>query len=219
MIYFFADNHYGANPGKVIFENLPETLRDRIFFAEDDWSMLESGAWLENCSLLVLNMIGDTCNIPHPGAGAEKAVRAWCEKGGNILLLHGSSAAFWQWEWWRKIVGFRWVRPNDPDGVAESVHPKAPYQVVKCNVRHPLISALQELDLPEDEIYTRLEQVSPTVTLMECAAADWVYPQCCETISPWGGKIVSFIPGHRREVTANPEYINNINVLIKYLEN
>ena len=38
-------------------------------------------------------------------------------------------------------------------------------------------------------------------------------------ILAWGGKIVSFIPGHRREVTANPEYINNINVLIKYLEN
>ena len=32
MIYFFADNHYGVFPGKVIYEHLPEKLRTRILF-------------------------------------------------------------------------------------------------------------------------------------------------------------------------------------------
>ena len=82
MIYFFADDHYNVSPGKEIYNHLPETLKKRIRFFENDWSLLESGDWL-------------------PGCGAERAVRAWCERGGNALLLHGSSAAFWEWAWWQ----------------------------------------------------------------------------------------------------------------------
>ena len=57
MNCFFADDHYGANPGRHIFERLPEDFRAETVFAENDWGTLESGEWAENCSLLVLNMI------------------------------------------------------------------------------------------------------------------------------------------------------------------
>ena len=57
MIYFFSDNHYNAHPGKKIYDALPQELKDRISFYEDDWTVLEEGAWVENCELLVLNMI------------------------------------------------------------------------------------------------------------------------------------------------------------------
>ena len=52
MIYFFADDHYGVHPGKVIFENLPEELGKNIRFVENDWTLLESvsdccsGKWI-----------------------------------------------------------------------------------------------------------------------------------------------------------------------------
>lgn len=217
MIYFFADNHYGVHPGKVIFEHLPEELRSRIKFFEDDWQVLESGEWAEDCELLILNMIGGTCKIPHPGDGAEGAVRKYLEKGGNALLLHGSSAAFWQWDWWRQIVGLRWVRPNDPDNVPSSTHPKRPYSIRRCKSRHPLTAQLQELDLPHDEIYTELEQVSPAVFLMDTAIEEGVFPQCLENATPWGGKFCHFIPGHSPEVTADAGVISNITILAKYL--
>ncbi len=217
MICFFADNHYSVSPGKVIYEHLPAELREKIIFTEDDWSLLESGKWLDDCELLVLNMIGDTCNIPHPGPGAEKAVREWCERGGNILLLHGSSAAFWQWRWWRNLVDFRWVRPGDPDGVEPSFHPVHPYQVRVCKVRHGLQDKLYPLDLPSDEIYTNLEQMNPSVILMETSIAEGVFPQCTETVTRWGGKMVSFLPGHDPSVTSKPELIRNITVLMEYL--
>ena len=35
---------------------LPEELRKKITFAENDWSLLESGEWLADCELLILNM-------------------------------------------------------------------------------------------------------------------------------------------------------------------
>lgn len=219
MIYFFADDHYGVHPGKNIFEHLPEDLKNRITFFENDWSLLESGKWLDDCELLILNLIGTTCNLPHPDENAEKAVKAWCEKGGNALLLHGSSAAFWQWDWWRKIVGYRWVRPNDPDEVPKSTHPVKPYSLRVTKNRHPLGAKLVPFDLETDEIYTELEQVSPAMVLMDTFIEEGVFPQCLEAITPWNGKFVSFIPGHAPAATANEYLIKNITEIINYLLN
>ena len=178
---------------------------------------MESGDWIADAELVMLDMIGGTCGQVHPGEGAERAMRRWCEAGGDLLLLHGSSAAFWQWEWWRNIVGFRWVRPGDPDGVVPSAHPKHPCRVEVAKVRHPLAKLLRPLELPCDEIYINLEQVSPTVTLMETRIDEGVFPQCYETVTPWGGRILSFIPGHLPEVTGNPDLVHNITVLVDYL--
>ena len=217
MIYFFADDHYGSFPGRNIFEHLPEELKRRIVFQENDWKLLESGKWLSDCELLILNLIATTCDLPHPGAGAEKAVREWCEKGGNALLLHGASAAFWQWAWWRGIVGYRWVRPGDPDGIPSSTHPVEPYSLRKVKVRHPLAAELQEFSMPKDEIYTELEQVSPAMVLMDTRIGQGVYPQCAEAITPWGGKFLSFLPGHAPEVTSSAPFIANVTAMIRYL--
>lgn len=217
MIYFFADNHYGVHPGKVIFDHLPAYLKEQIVFREDDWSVLEQSPWEENCDLLILNMIGATCNLPHPGPDAEKRVRRYLEEGGNMLLLHGSSAAFWQWDWWRKIVGFRWVRPNDPDGIEASTHPVKPYDLRICKVRHPLAAKLIPCQFTEDEIYTNLEQVCPATVLMDTYIEEGVFPQCLENATPWGGKFVHFIPGHRETVTAHDGVIANITAIADYL--
>ena len=183
----------------------------------DDWALLESGEWEKDCELLILNMIGDTCDQPHPGQGAEAAVKRYCERGGNILLLHGSSAAFWKWDWWREIVGLRWTRGNDPDGQVVSTHPMGACTVKVQKSRHPLAKQLKEFSLPEDEIYTALEETCPIMTLMTTVVNGETWPQCCEAISPWNGKIISLIPGHKPECTQNPGLIYNLDVLIHYL--
>ena len=217
MIYFFADNHYGVHPGREIFTHLPEKYRKDINFSEDDWHILENSPWEENCSLLILNLIGGTCGMPHPGCGAEERVRRYLENGGSILLLHGASAAFWQWDWWRALPGERWVRPDDPDGMDPSVHPVDACRIVRSKSRHPLAAKLAEMDLPEDEIYTELENTCPVSIIMETRAAGMTSIQCCEAVTPWGGRIVSFIPGHKPEVTSSEVFIRNITVLIDYL--
>lgn len=217
MIYFFADSHYGVNPGKHIFESLGKSLKKRIVFTEDSWELLESGRWVDECELLILNMIAGTCGQPMHGSGAEKAVRKYCEKGGNILLLHGSSAAFWEWAWWREIAGLRWVRPNDPDGVAASTHPVKAYKVIPAKARHELAGKLKEVDFESDEIYINLEQTAPLMILMTTHIEEGTFPQCCEAISPWSGKIVSFIPGHKPEATTKEELIFNVDTIIQYL--
>jgi hypothetical protein len=215
MITFIADDHYGVHPGKNIYEGIKGTYPE-IAFSENDWSSFEKSDF-NKCDLLILNMIAGTCNLNPPGVEAEKNVKAHCEKGGNILLIHGSSAAFWHWDWWRPIVGHRWVRGNDPDGIVPSTHPARPYKVVISKSRHPLCAKLAEMDLPEDEIYINLEQVCPAMTIMETKTDEGTFVQCYETVTPWGGKIIGFIPGHKPEVTSSEIYLKNIKILIDYL--
>lgn len=217
MIYFFADDHYGVHPGKVMYDHFPAALRSRVSFSENDWSLLEQSDWPKDCELLVLNMIGETCGLPHPNAAAEKKVQEYCNRGGNILLLHGSSAAFWHWDWWRAFCGLRWVRPNDPDGVNPSTHPLEPYELKVTKTRHPLARRLQGFALPADEIYTDLEQTGPLEILMTANVGGVTWPQLVETTSAQGGKIVSFLPGHAPEVTGNADLMQTVLTLINYL--
>lgn len=217
MHYFFADDHYGVHPGRHIFELLPEEIRRQTVFQENQWDMLESGVWESGCDLLVLHMIAGTCGQPLPGDGAEKAVRSYCERGGRLLLLHGSSAAFWHWDWWRSFIGLRWVRPNDPDGIPASTHPTVPCTVEVSKVRHPLAARLKPFSLPEDEVYIDLEQMNPVTTLMETTIQGKTYPQAYLCDTPWGGRIASLIPGHKPECTTNPDLIADVTALIDWL--
>ncbi len=218
MICFFSDNHYGSHAGRNIYEKLPDGLKRKTLFQEDDWALLESGCWEKDCDLLVLHLIGTTCGLPHPGSGAEKAVRRYVERGGDILLLHGSSAAFWEWDWWRKIVGLRWVRPNDPDGAPASTHP-----VFACKVEpvetpnHKLSGILRPFELGEDEVYIHLQEVSPVSLLMTVSREGEIFPQACETTTSYGGRIFSFIPGHKPESVAAPGLVENIVTILNYL--
>ena len=73
------------------------------------------------------------------------------------------------------------------------------------------------LDLPADEIYTDLEEVSPTMTLMETRIPEGTFPQCCEARTPWGGRVLSFLPGHIPEVTGSSDLLADIEILIEDL--
>ena len=133
------------------------------------------------------------------------------------FLLHGSSAAFWQCAWWRSIVGFRWVRKDDPDGFSPSSHPIRPYLVKVAKSRHPLCQQLQDVAQPSDEIYINLEQSCPTTTLMTTTIEEGTFPMAYETITPWGGKIVSYLPGHAPAAVRQLGNVTNCRSIIEYL--
>ena len=212
MIYFFADNHYKQHPGRIQAKILASKYD--FHFYEDDWSVMETEGFADKCNLLILNMIGDTCNNKHPSDDANREIRKYLEKGGHLLLLHGSSAAFWKWDWWRDIVGLRWVRDNDPDGVEKSIHPIRAYQLKKSKTRHYLVKSLIEIDVPKDEIYMSLEQVCPTTTLMVTNTKEGTIPLVTTHSNQWGGIIHNFLPGHLPEVSGHSKIISNISILI-----
>lgn len=213
-ILFAADNHYGMHGGRVLYESIQEQCD--ISFYEDDWTCFTEHR-LGAHDLLMLNLISGACDVPAPAPSAEAPVRHWLESGKPVFLLHGASAAFWQWSWWRALVGFRWVRENDPDGFAASTHPHQAYTVRLAKTRHPLCQQLQEVDIPEDELYINLEETCPTQTLMKTVTEYGAFPMCYETITPWNGRVVGYIPGHAAHVVRLPVNVANCRAIIDYL--
>ncbi len=214
MILFAADHHYNRHPGR----NLHECIADdyEIDFHEDDWRCFEA-PFTAATDLLMLNLISGSCDVPAPSAACEPNVKAYVESGKPLLLLHGASAAFWQWDWWRPLVGFRWVRGDDPDGFEASSHPVRPYKVKVAKCRHPLCRQLQDMFLPEDEIYTALEQTAPAWILLQTTTDEGTFPMGYECTTPYGGRLVGFLPGHKKEVCQDPQVVNNVKVLIDSL--
>ena len=213
MILYAADSHYDAHPGRNSYEEIASAYPD-VVFCEDDWGVFTRYDLAADCDLLILNMIAGSCGIPAPDEKAAASVEKYCRTGKPLLLLHGGSSAFWPYPWFREICGFRWVRPGDPDGVVASFHPVEPYSVKVNKVRHPLARKLVDMDLPKDEIYTRLEQTQMMWVLMSTTLADGTYPQCTESSTPWGNRVINFLPGHSPEVTRHPLYIRNLKRLI-----
>ncbi|MCH2208003.1 MAG: ThuA domain-containing protein [Lentisphaerales bacterium] len=212
MIKFIADNHYQAHCGVEIYKQLRDEFA--IEFYEDDFTGLES---LAACKLLILHMISSTSGNELPGREIEESVHNYLKNGGNVLMLHGSSAAFWHWKWWRKIVGHRWVRKEDPDSIPNSTHPIMPYKVTLCHSDHELQSKLVPMSLPEDEVYIDLYQESPTIDLMESLIDNRRYVQCWANQSPWGGQMIGYLPGHAQRVLEHPDYLSNLREIIKHL--
>lgn len=215
MILFVADDHYKKRPGFHLHEAIKGDYE--IEFHENDWSAFDREGLKDKYDLIILNMIADTCGLEKPSATAEKNIKAYLEAGGSMLLCHGSSAAFWHYDWWRPLVGFRWVRGGDPDGSAPSTHPVRPFEVVPSKCTHPLVKKLKPLDLPTDEIYINLEQTCPAWTLMETSTDEGVFPQVYATQTPWGGTLLTSLPGHAKDVTSSPVMVEHSKTLIDHL--
>ncbi len=216
MIYFLADDHYGARPGATLRSALEG--RFDLVFEENGYTTLESADFAARCTLLILSLIAGTKDGGgFAGPVAEAHLQKYLHNGGSVLLHHGGSAAFWHWPWWRAIVGYRWVRGQDPDGFPPSEHPIRPYRVDVNPSSHVLATKLKPMDLPEDEIYIRLLQTGPTTTLMSTTIAEGTFPQCYECTTPWGGKLIGFLPGHKPEVVRSPDLVANVATIIDYL--
>ena len=183
---------------------------------QEEWSCFDESL-AGRVDLLMLTMISGACNVPMPSEAAEHSVRSYVESGGDLFLVHSGSAAFWQCDWWRALVGFRWVRGEDPDGFPHSLHPVRPYHVRLAKTRHSLAQHLQPVDVPEDEMYTELEQTSPTMTLMETTTDKGTYPMCYESHTEWGGRLLGYLPGHAAEVVQLPGNVANCRAIIDYL--
>jgi hypothetical protein len=213
LIYFFADGHFNARPGHSLYEKLKEDKR--ISFFEDDISILAKPDFLDDCSLLIINMICGTGKLELPGADTEAGLKKYCESRRPLLLIHAGSAAFAGWEWWRKLTGLRWVRANDPEGEAPSVHPVKDFEVVPVK-SHPLSSQLRPFTLCNDEIYTRLKQECPVQVFMETKIDEGVFPMAFESKNQWGGSVFGFLPGHGTEAFENIDMIGDIVKIIEY---
>jgi hypothetical protein len=209
-----TDHHYRSHAGR---ELAPAFDGHALHMHAQGWSDLPSD-WDAVTDLLVLHHIAGTAETAAEApVDTINALRRYVDAGKPVLLLHGGSAAGWMWDWWRPLVGLRWVRPNDPESAVASIHPLLPARVVPASCRHPLAARLPSFDLPADEIYTRLEQTCPVWVLMESRSSHGVHPACHLHRRRDGGLVAGFLPGHRPEVTRHPSVRTCVRMLAEHL--
>lgn len=213
MILFLADNHFDAHPGRKIYDSLKGEYK--FDFYEDDLTPLRSS--LDRYELLVLHLICGSRGSPEAKPEMEVNVKNFVDAGKPILLLHGASSAFSQWKWWRELVGLRWVRKDDPDGLPPSTHPKVSYEVKRCAADHPLSEAVVPFSSATDEFYINMASTAPITPLLEASWEDRVHVQCYVRESKAGGRIAGFIPGHAQTVVQSEPVLANIRILIDWL--
>ena len=49
---------------------------------------------------------------------------------------------------------------------------------------------------------------------MNTTISTGTFPQCTESATPWGGRVINFLPGHDKSVTRHPDFIANVKLLI-----
>jgi hypothetical protein len=215
LIYFFGDNHFGARPGYNLYEKIKGDFDIKFF--EDDISILSKPGILNDCGLLMINLICGLGKLPQPDMATETEVKRYCMSGKPLLLIHAGSAAFSGWSWWRKLTGLRWVRENDPDGMEPSVHPVKDYAVRRTGSKHPLTKELKGFELKDDEIYTKLAQTTEVDALLETNISEGTFPMAFVSKNEWGGEVIGFLPGHKPASFENSDMTGDISAIIKYL--
>jgi hypothetical protein len=215
LIYFLADDHFDSRPGYHLYEKIKGDFDIKFF--EDDISLLAKSGFLKDCDLLIINLICGLGKLSQPGPDVEVEVKNYCMSGKPLFLIHAGSAAFANWAWWRKLTGLRWVRENDPEGMAASVHPVKDFSVKKTSSKHTLMKELKGFDLKEDEIYTKLAKTADIDVLLETEIEEGVFPMAYASKNQWGGKVIGFLPGHKPEAFENKDLVLDVVEIIKYL--
>ena len=210
---------FGVAKKLIVAGCLVERYRGHDFdikFFEDDISPMAAPGFPDDCDLLMINLICGTGKIPAPGSDTEAGIKKYCMSGKPLFLIHAGSAAFAEWEWWRRLTGLRWVRENDPEGIKPSVHPVKDYSVTIASSGH-MVPELEGFSLENEEIYTKLEQTVPVEVLLETKTDGGSFPMAYILRNEWGGMVAGFLPGHGEKSFENRKMAHDIRTIMRFL--
>ena len=213
-VIYFSDRHYDAFPGRAQAELL-KPLCELLYIEEDYSALLDALKRWPEATLAFNSIVGTPGNMLAP-AEVEVPLHTHLARGAALWILHGGSAAFWPWAWWRQAMPLRWVRNADPDNLTPSTHPVVPFLITPTPYALEHLPGLTEVSLPADEIYIRLAAHQPFTTLLTTCHDGVVYPQAYESRTPWGGALHGFLPGHNSACLSNPDYIKTFTTLAKH---
>ncbi len=200
----FADRHYGTHAGRWIAGHLSD-LTD-VVFVEEDYDALIRAIHDRPGEALAFHAIFATPGNESMPPEMESVIRTHLDGGADVWILHGGSAAFWPWTWWRQLMRVRWVRKDDEDVSTPSWHPVIPYRIEVTDTGEARCPGLESLDLPEDELYVNLHQSGDIETWMTAEYEGVAWPQVYTHPGLSGGTVYGWIPGHKPEVIRSERF-------------
>jgi len=136
-------------------------------------------------------------------------LRAHVEKGGPLLTLHLSSAAFREFPEWRQWIGGAWI-------AGTSMHPPISQATVTVHTDdHPIVAGFGDFDV-FDEMYSYLEEEPGNVTLASHRYEERVHPIAWARELP-AGRVVYDALGHDVRSYESPERVRLLQREVQWL--
>ena len=136
-------------------------------------------------------------------------LQAYEARGGPILALHLSSAAFREFPEWRQWLGGAWI-------AGTSMHPPISQATVTVHTDdHPIVSGFGDFDV-FDEMYSYLEAEPGNVTLASHLYEDRVHPIAWARELP-AGRVVYDALGHDVRSYDSPERVRLLQREVQWL--
>lgn len=186
-LVLFADEHFGSGGREGILDALRMTTGEAPSLVEADKGL--TSADLEGAGALLIYHTQSKAD-----AVTKSVLTKWVESGKPTVFVHAAVGAYPDWEQYKRWACNAWVW--GPQG-SEHLYEECTLHAVSSQFR-----AWESAWLPTDEVFIKLETTGDPEILVEAKIPSGVFP------AGWRSRefpnIVTWLPGHRREMWSIP---------------
>lgn len=195
-IVLFADEHFGSGGRAGILEALENSSGRKP-------ELIEASAGLTGQDLADAGVLLLYHTQQEPSPDTQAAITAWIESGKPTVFVHAALGGYKNWTAYHHWAGKIWDWNH-------SEHPHEESRLVATDER---FAAWSEAWLPKDEVFIKLRDVADVEVLVETTISKGAFPVAW--ISKAHRNVVTWVPGHRREMWSVPAMSSGLIEMIR----
>lgn len=184
-IVLFADEHFGSGGREGIQDALTKATGRKP-------ELIEASAGLTNADLADAGVLLLYHTQEEPSPATKAALTTWIESGKPTVFVHAALGGYKNWPEYHKWAGKIWVWGT-------SDHP---YEETTLVATDPRFVAWKQAWLPNDEVFIKLGATAEVDVIVETTISLGTFPVAW--ILKSHPNVVSWVPGHRREMWSVP---------------
>jgi len=195
-LVLFADEHFGSGGREGILEALETTTGRKPDLIEASAGLTQSD--LDDAAALLLYHTQED-----PSPETQATLTAWIESGKPTIFVHAALGGYKNWTQYHQWAGKTWVW-------GQSEHP---YEETCMVATDPRFQAWTEAWLPNDEVFIKLGDASEVDVIAETTISVGTVPVAW--ILKSRPNVVTWVPGHRREMWSIPAMASGLVEMIR----
>jgi predicted dehydrogenase len=195
-IVLFADEHFGSGGREGILEGLEKTTGRKPELIEASAGLTPTD--LDGAGVLLLYHTQE-----EPSPETRGTLTNWIESGKPTVFVHAALGGYKNWPEYHQWAGKIWIW-----GTSE--HPHEETQLLATD---PRFVAWKEAWLPNDEVFIKLGSTADVEVLVETTIPQGTFPAAW--ILKAYPNVVSWVPGHRREMWSVPAMASGLVEMIR----
>lgn len=195
-IVLFADEHFGSGGREGILEALEKATGRKPELIEASAGLTQAD--LDGAGVLLLYHTQE-----EPSSETRAALTDWIESGKPTVFVHAALGGYKNWTEYHQWAGKVWIWGT-------SDHP---YEETRLIATDPRFVAWKEAWLPNDEVFIKLGAKADVDVIVETTISLGTFPVAW--ISQSCPNVVTWVPGHRREMWSVPAMASGLVEMIR----